>query len=121
MSALKSKNRIDSLLHAMNGLKYILKETNFIIHICLIIVSFIISFIFKYSFNENLLLVIIGGILLFAEAINTSIEKLCNFVEPNYNQHIKIIKDISAGSVLIIGVTFFIINILFVLKAFSFI
>jgi diacylglycerol kinase len=74
------------------------------------------SFIFKYSFNENILIVIVGGMLLFAEAINTSIEHLCNFVESNQNEKIKIIKDIAAGSVLITGITFFVVNIWFLIE-----
>jgi diacylglycerol kinase (ATP) len=39
--------------------------------------------------------------VLSLEGINTSIERLCDEIEPNLNSKIRIIKDVSAGAVLI--------------------
>lgn len=41
------------------------------------------------------------GAVISAEMFNTSIEKLCDFNQKNFNYHIKVIKDISAGAVLV--------------------
>ena len=37
------------------------------------------------------------GLVIVAEAANTSIEYLCDFIHPNYNKKIGFIKDIAAG------------------------
>lgn len=39
------------------------------------------------------------GLIFTAEGLNTAIEKLCNFIHPDYNDKIGFIKDISAGAV----------------------
>lgn len=41
---------------------------------------------------------IITGFMLAAEMFNTTIEALCDFLEPNENQKIGIIKDIAAAA-----------------------
>lgn len=46
------------------------------------------------------LLLAIGAVI-SAEMFNTAIEKLCDFNQKNFNYHIKVIKDISAGAVLV--------------------
>jgi diacylglycerol kinase len=51
-----------------------------------------------------LLVLLCSGLVMGFEALNTSIEKLCDFVEPNKNEKIKLIKDISAAAVLIVSI-----------------
>ena len=46
------------------------------------------------------------------EILNSSIEKLSDFVEPNTNQKIKIIKDTAAAAVLVAAAIAFIVGIL---------
>jgi diacylglycerol kinase len=41
------------------------------------------------------------GLVLTAEMINTTIEKLSDIVSPQKNEHIRVIKDISAAVVLL--------------------
>lgn len=45
------------------------------------------------------------GLVWAAEAINTAIEKLCDFVSPGLHPQIKAIKDMSSGAVLILAIT----------------
>jgi diacylglycerol kinase len=45
------------------------------------------------------------GLVIISEVFNTAIEALCDFVEPEYNQKIGLIKDVSAGAV---GISIFI-------------
>jgi diacylglycerol kinase len=42
--------------------------------------------------------------------VNTSIELTCDMIDKNVNEHIKEIKDISAGAVLLSAITAFIIG-----------
>ncbi|MDB5239419.1 MAG: diacylglycerol kinase, partial [Spirosoma sp.] len=44
------------------------------------------------------------GLVWAAEAINTAIEKLCDFVSPGLHPQIKAIKDMSSGAVLILAI-----------------
>jgi diacylglycerol kinase len=39
------------------------------------------------------------GLMVMAEVFNTAIEALCDLVEPNYNEKIGLIKDVSAAAV----------------------
>ena len=42
--------------------------------------------------------------VLSAELFNTAIELICDFMEPNINPKIKLIKDLSAAGVLIVAI-----------------
>ncbi len=44
------------------------------------------------------------GLVWAAEAINTALEKLCDFVSPGLHPQIKAIKDLSSGAVLIVAI-----------------
>ncbi|MGN6437127.1 MAG: diacylglycerol kinase family protein [Agriterribacter sp.] len=48
--------------------------------------------------------------VLSLEMINTAIEKLCNLIQPDYHPAIKVIKDVSAGAVLLSAVASLIIG-----------
>jgi diacylglycerol kinase (ATP) len=47
---------------------------------------------------EIALLVLLGALLLAVETLNTSIEMLCDFVEPQQDPKIGKIKDVAAGA-----------------------
>lgn len=51
------------------------------------------------------MVLIATGLVIISEVFNTAIEALCDFVEPEYNQKIGLIKDVSAGAV---GISIFI-------------
>ena len=53
------------------------------------------------------------GLVLVAESLNTGIEKLADFVHPDYHKKIGFIKDVSAGSS---GIAAIIGNMLYLLK-----
>lgn len=45
------------------------------------------------------------GLVWAAEAMNTALEKLCDFVSPGLHPQIRAIKDMASGAVLILAVT----------------
>jgi diacylglycerol kinase (ATP) len=49
-------------------------------------------------------LVLTIGIVLAMEAVNTSVEKLADVVSPNYDERIKVVKDVMAAAVLITAI-----------------
>jgi len=43
----------------------------------------------------------VTGVMLVAEIFNTAVERLCDYVQPNYDDRIKHIKDMAAGATFI--------------------
>ena len=56
------------------------------------------GFYFNISTIEWLIQTLAIGLVLVAESLNTGIEKLADFVHPDYHKKIGFIKDVSAGS-----------------------
>lgn len=48
---------------------------------------------------DFMLVMLVTGLVLVAELLNSAIEALCDFVEQRHNEKIKIIKDIAAAAV----------------------
>ncbi len=49
--------------------------------------------------TEWILQILAIALVLVAEGLNTAVEKLCDFIHPDFNDRIGRIKDISAGAV----------------------
>ena len=59
----------------------------------------LVGFWLNISKLEWILQIFAIGLVLVAESLNTAIEKLCDYVQPEYDHKIGFIKDISAGAV----------------------
>ncbi len=108
-------------IHAANGIIHVFKkEQNFKIHIIAAILVIAAGFIFSAGKTEWLAIIIAICIVLTTELINSAIEYLCDFVSPDYHDKIKIIKDVSAGAVLISAIGAFILAlVIFLPKIFE--
>jgi len=62
------------------------------------------GFLFQVTAVEWMLLVFAITIVFIAEALNTAIELLCDFISPDYQELIKKTKDVAAGAVLIAAI-----------------
>lgn len=93
---------INSFMYACRGLKTTwLEERNFRIEILFTaIVTFCIVY-FDFTLIESALCVLAITLVLSAEMVNTAIEDLCNFVEPEHNYIIGKIKDTMGGFVFV--------------------
>ena len=58
-----------------------------------------LGYYFEITKDEWIIHIILIGFILTAEALNTVAEKICDFINPKYDDRIKLIKDISAGAV----------------------
>ncbi len=101
------KNPSDSfLVERLNSIKFSLKgiwllittETSIKIQVFSGILVTIAGFYFEISTIEWLIQTLAIGLVLVAEALNTGIEKLADFIHPDYDKRIGFIKDVSAGS-----------------------
>ena len=116
------KKLLKSFTYAASGIiKLIKSERNFRIHFCFIIFVSFFSCFFELCKIEYAILFLTFGIVLAAEAFNTSIENLCDLYTNKKNEKIKIIKDISSGAVLICAAVSVLIGFCLFLKPQGFI
>lgn len=96
----------DSFKYAANGIKaaYV-NEKNFRIHCAAAVLVAAAGIILGLSLTELAVIFFATGLVLVAELINTAIEKTVDMITKEYSEDAKLIKDISAGFVLIAAVT----------------
>ena len=99
--------------HAFRGLFQMLRsERNFKIHILAFLLVVILGFSLSISIQDWISLFLVSGLVMSLEVINSAIEKICDLYSTEKNEKIKIIKDISAGAVLIAALFAVLIGIL---------
>lgn len=105
--------RAKSFTHAFRGVGILVKSThNFWAHIFFAAVAIIFGFLLKISHIEWMLLVLVSGLVMVTEAINTAIEIDIDLTSPNYHPYAKDTKDVAAGAVLISAITAIIIGLI---------
>ncbi len=96
------KKRLNSFKYAFKGFGILVKEEpNFRIHLAAAALALLLGALLGLSHTEWLIVVFAIGWVLGLEAINTSIERLADFVSPGRHEAIKKIKDISAAAVMV--------------------
>ena len=95
------KKRLESFGHAFNGIGVMLKEEhNSRIHLLAAFLVIIAGFYFDISTTEWFAIVISIGIVFTAEAFNSSLENVADFISPEKHEQIKKVKDLAAAGVL---------------------
>lgn len=98
---------------AIEGIVTCLKEEkNMRFDLCMGLLVIIAGLIFQVSMIEWCLLILLIGLVLMAEMINTAIENIVDFICPHYDLRAKKIKDIACGAVLVICIASAIIGLL---------
>jgi len=91
-----------SFKHAFEGIFHaLLNEPNFRVQVVIVTVSIFFGKLLEISNVEWAILILSMGLLLTAELINTAVEEIMDHFVKHDNPVTKIIKDISAGFVLI--------------------
>ncbi len=92
--------RVKSFRYAFKGAFLLITTEHSVITQSLLAVILIISgFLFHITKTEWLFQVLVIGLVLSIEGLNTAVEKLCDFIHSDYHKHIGFIKDIAAGAV----------------------
>jgi diacylglycerol kinase (ATP) len=114
------KGRIRSFGFAFRGIHSLFKsELNAQIHLLALIFAVLSGLLLKISSVEWCIIIFAIAIVLISEAFNTVIEKIINQIQPEFNESTRVIKDISAGAVLISSIAALITGIIiFVPKLF---
>lgn len=105
------KGRAKSLTYTLKGAYLLLKTEHSIMTQSFIGVIFItLGFYFKITKIDWMFQILGFGLILTAESLNTAIEKLCDFVHPDYHKKIGFVKDIASGAM-----TFAVVSVLILL------
>ena len=110
--------RIKSFGYAFSGILAAAGQTNFRIQLVAAIITIILGFVLNISNYEWLIVILLCGLVLTVETINTAIEKIVDFISPNWDTKAGIIKDLAAGAVLIISIVAFVAGIIIFLPKF---
>ena len=92
--------RLKGIIIAINGMFFLLKNEEAIkVQSFVFLIIIAVGFYFEISSKEWIIHIILIGFILTTEALNTVAEKICDLINPKYDERIKLIKDISAGAV----------------------
>lgn len=95
-----------SFMYAVDGLKYAFKyEQNIWVHTLATILVIIFGFAFEISFTEWLIIILVIGLVIATELINTSIEAVVDLTCKEINPVAKVAKDTAAAAVLVFAIT----------------
>lgn len=93
-----------SFSYACTGIATAFKsEANMRIHAAAALLVIVLGFIFSISPAEWLVILLCIGLVVAAEIFNTAIEKTCDAITTEKNEHIKKAKDLAAAAVLILA------------------
>ena len=105
--------RLKSLGHAMHGLRHLVgSERNFAIQLGIAIVVTLAGWLVGLSRQEWILQTLAIGMVLGAEAMNTALELLSDYVQPSRDKRIGIVKDVAAAGVTIAALASAVIGLL---------
>ncbi|NNF18267.1 MAG: diacylglycerol kinase family protein [Flavobacteriaceae bacterium] len=106
-------NRVRSVGIALKGAILLLRtEGSIQIQAALVVVMTIAGFFFEISTMEWIMQVFAIGLVMGVEGVNTAVEKLSDFVQPDHDPRIGFIKDVSAGAVMIVSIAATVIGLL---------
>ena len=98
--------RLKSVKYAFLGaVKLITTEHSIMVQFSLGIIMTIAGFYFHISASEWLFQTMAIGLVMSIEGLNTAVEKIADFIHPNYHERIGFIKDIAAGAVFFAALT----------------
>ncbi len=92
--------RFKAIYYSIKGAFHLIKTEHAIQAQLFVSLCFVIAgFYFEISKIEWMFQILVIGMILSSEALNTAIEKISDFIHPDYNKKIGLIKDIAAGAV----------------------
>jgi len=105
--------RLKSVSFAVKGaVKLIRTEHSVMVQFTLGILMTIAGFYFNITKTEWLFQILSIGLVMSIEGLNTAVEKVADFIHPDYHERIGFIKDIAAGAVLFAAFTAIAIGII---------
>jgi diacylglycerol kinase (ATP) len=98
--------RLKSMAFALKGaFKLITTEHSVIVQSSLAVLMTLAGFYFGITRVEWMMQILVFGLVLSIEGLNTAVEKVADFIHPEYHERIGFIKDIAAGAVFFAALT----------------
>lgn len=92
--------RLESTNNALRGIVVFIKTThNAWVHIFFAVLAIYLGFVLKISNIEWVLIILVIGLVILFEMINTAIEIDIDLTSPNYHPYARDTKDVAAGAV----------------------
>jgi len=93
------RGRLRSLKFALRGMWLLITtEDSIKAQLFVAIIATVLGFYFDISNIEWMIQFLAIGMVLVAEAVNTAVEEVADFIHPDYHKKIGLIKDIAAGA-----------------------
>ncbi|RLC97893.1 MAG: diacylglycerol kinase family protein [Chloroflexi bacterium] len=110
---MRSRNIIESFRFAFAGLWYALRtQRNTRIHLIIAAGAVALGVWLSLSFTQWAVLTLTIGSVLVSEMLNTVAETLVDMISPDYHPLAKIVKDVTAGAVLLAAIVAVIVGLL---------
>lgn len=111
--------RFKSIGFAFKGaIKLITTEHSIMVQSSIAVVLIIAGFYFNISHEEWMFQTLAIGLVLGIEGLNTAVEKVADFIHPEFHHRIGFIKDIAAGAVFFAALTAMAIGLIIYLPKF---
>jgi len=110
---MRSRNLLDGFRFAFSGLWYVLcTQRNMRIHLGITTAVVALGLWLRLPPDRWATLVLVIGLVLASEMVNTMIEKLVDLVSPEYHPLAKVVKDVMAGTVLLTAFVSIVVGLL---------
>jgi diacylglycerol kinase (ATP) len=111
--------RLKSMGFALKGaIKLITTEHSVMVQSSIAVLMIIAGFYFQISRTDWMFQILAFGLVLSVEGLNTAVEKVADFIHPDYHERIGFIKDIAAGAVFFAAMTSIAIGLMIYLPIF---
>ena len=98
--------RLKSMKFALKrAIKLITTEHSVMVQSSLAVLMTFAGFYFGINRYEWMMQILVFGLVLGIEGLNTAVEKIADFIHPDYHERIGFIKDIAAGAVFFAALT----------------
>jgi len=99
------RNRWKSVGFALRGALLLIRtEASIKVQVFITMVMTAAGFFFEISNTEWILQILTIAIIMGAEGLNTAIEKVSDYIQPEFDERIGFIKDVSAGAVMLVSI-----------------
>lgn len=107
------RNRIKGVGFALRGALILIRtEASIQAQLFIALVMTAAGFYCEISISEWIFQLLAIALVLGTEGLNTAVEKLADYVQPQFDTKIGLIKDISAGAVMLVSIAAVIIGLL---------
>ena len=98
--------RLKSIGFAVKGaIKLVTTEHSVMVQSSIAVLMTVAGFYYNITATEWMFQILVFGLVLSIEGLNTAVEKIADFIHPDYHERIGFIKDIAAGAVFFAALT----------------